>query len=280
MTAEFDKRLTPARSDLAASHLKGKIAAAAYAEGRSLQVSRGAIGLYANPVEHAGQQTQLLFGESFTAYEEKDGWVWGQADLDGYVGYARAKNFSAPQRVTHRVTALGTPLLFALDVKQGTREILPLNAKLSVAATGIRFARLSNGFFLFAAHLGPLDFAVSDWVSVAERFVEAPYVWGGKTFAGIDCSGLVQTSLEAGGIRAPRDTDMMEAALGESLPLDAPLQRGDLIFWKGHVGIMLDAERIIHANGFWMQVSIEPLRLVEERTRERESLPIRSIKRI
>jgi cell wall-associated NlpC family hydrolase len=279
VTAEYDPRLTAARPDLAASHLKGKIAAAAYAEGRTLQVSRGVIGLYASPAEHAGQQTQLLLGENFTVYEEKDGWVWGQAESDGYVGYAWAENFATPQPATHRVIALGTPLLFAPDVKQGTREILPLNAKLSVAATGERFARLSNGFYISAAHLRPLDFAVSDWVSVAERFLEAPYVWGGKTFAGIDCSGLVQTSLEAGGIRAPRDTDMMEAGIGEPLPLDAPLRRGDLIFWKGHVGIMLDAERLIHANGFWMQVSIEPLKLVDQRTRDRESLPIRTIKR-
>src|SRR5690348_5702685 len=211
VTAEYDRRLTAARPDLAASHLKGKIAAAAYAEGRTLQVSRGVIGLYASPAEHAGQQTQLLLGENFTVYEEKDGWVWGQAESYGYVGYAWAENFATPQPATHRVIALGTPLLFAPDVKQGTREILPLNAKLSVAATGERFARLSNGFYISAAHLRPLDFAVSDWVSVAERFLEAPYVWGGKTFAGIDCSGLVQTSLEAGGIRAPRDTYMMEA---------------------------------------------------------------------
>jgi cell wall-associated NlpC family hydrolase len=280
VTAEFDRRLTPARPDLAASHLKGRIAATAYAEGRPLQVSRGVVGLYANPVEYAGQQTQLLFGEPFTVYEEKNGWLWGQANTDGYVGYARAENFSAPQPVTHRVTALATPLLFAPDVKLGTREILPLNAKLAIADTGGRFARLSDGFYVCAAHLGAIDASVSDWVSVAERFLEAPYVWGGKTFAGIDCSGLVQTSLEAGGIHAPRDTDMMEAALGKSLPLDAPLQRGDLIFWKGHVGIMLDGERIIHANGFWMQVSIEPLTLVDQRTRTRESLPIRTIKRL
>lgn len=280
MTAEFDKRLTPARPDLAAAHLKGKIAAASYSEGRSLQVSRGVTGLYALPSEHAGQQTQLLFGENFRVYEEKNGWVWGQADADGYVGYACAENFSTPQPATHRVTALGTPLLFAPDVKQGTVEILPLNAKLAVAEMGEHFVRLNNGLYVFAAHLGALEFAASDWVSVAVRFVEAPYVWGGKTFAGIDCSGLVQTALEAGGIGAPRDTDMMEAGLGRALPLDAPLQRGDLIFWKGHTGIMLDAERIIHANGFWMQVSIEPLQLVDRRTRTRESLPIRSIRRI
>jgi len=121
---------------------------------------------------------------------------------------------------------------------------------------------------------------IPDWVSMAERFIGVPYVWGGKTWAGIDCSGLVQTALEAGGIASPRDTDMMEAALGAELPRDAPLKRGDLIFWKGHVGIMLDSARLIHANGFAMQVSVEPLTLVDERTQKLESLPIRTIRRI
>ena len=126
----------------------------------------------------------------------------------------------------------------------------------------------------------PIDAHAPDWVSVAEQFVGVPYLWGGKTAAGLDCSGLVQTALEAGGIASPRDTDMMEVALGLSLPLDSPLQRGDLIFWKGHVGVMLDAERLIHANGFAMQVSIEPVSKARDRTLASEGLPIRTIRRL
>ena len=280
MIAAADGRLTPGRPDLAAAHLKGKFAATAFVEGHSLQVSRGAVGLFANPLEDAGLQTQLLFGETFRIYEEKDGWAWGQADLDSYVGYAPAHAFSPPQPATHRVIALATPLFVAPDVKHGARDTLPMNAKLSIAGQGARFARLTNGRYVFAGHLAGIEFAVSDWVSVAERFIGTPYLWGGKTSGGIDCSGLVQTALEAGGIKAPRDTDMMEAELGASVAPDAPLRRGDLIFWKGHVGIMLDAERLIHANGFAMQVSVEPLQLVDERTRALEALPIRSIKRL
>lgn len=280
MTEAFDKRLTPARADLAAAHLKGKVKAGAYAEPRIMRVARGVIGLYANPDEHAGQQTQLLWGEKFKTYEKKNGWVWGQAELDDYVGYAKAECFAAPEEATHRVRTLGSPLLFAPDVKQGTRENLPMNAKLCVSESGGRFARLTNGFYVFAGHLAPIDATVADWVSVAEQFAGLPYVWGGKTSAGIDCSGLVQTALEAGGIKAPRDTDMMEAGLGNTLDSNAQLRRGDLIFWKGHVGIMLDTERLIHANGFWMQVSVEPLKLVVARTIEREQLPVRSIKRL
>jgi hypothetical protein len=280
VNADFDWRLTPARGDLAAAHLKGKIPATAYVEGRTLQVSCGVLGLYTNPGENAGQQTQLLFGETFKNYEEKNGWVWGQADLDGYVGYARAVGFSLPEPATHRVSALATPLFFAPDVKQGAREILPMNAKLPVTEPGGRFAQLTNSLYVFAGHLTPIDSAAPDWVAVAERFIGVPYVWGGKTSAGIDCSGLVQTALEAGGIKSPRDTDMMEAALGTSIAPDASHRRGDLVFWKGHVGIMLDGERLIHANGFAMQVSVEPLKLVDARTLAREGLPNRSIKRL
>lgn len=278
--AGFDPRLTPARGDLAAAHLKGQVEAAAFAEARKAQAVRAVIGLFKQPDEPSGQQTQILFGENFTIYEEKNGWVWGQSELDNYVGYARGEAFAPPETSTHRVQALATPLFVAPDVKHGARQVLPMNAKLSVADTTGRFVELTNGLFVFARHLAPRDAVISDWVSVAERFIGVPYVWGGKTWAGIDCSGLVQTALEAGGIAAPRDTDMMEMALGAELPRDAPLRRGDLIFWKGHVGIMLDSVRLIHANGFHMQASVEPLTLVDARTQELESLPIRTIRRI
>ena len=155
-----------------------------------------------------------------------------------------------------------------------------MDSALTVTREDGAFAVTREGWYVPRGHLGNLDRFETDFVEIAERFVGTPYLWGGRSSFGIDCSGLVQTCLEAGGIRAPRDTDMMEAGIGEPLPLDAPLRRGDLIFWKGHVGIMLDAERLIHANGFWMQVSIEPLKLVDQRTRDRESLPIRTIKRI
>lgn len=279
MSAGFDRRLTPARPDLAAAHLKGKVTAEAFAEGRAVQVARGVVGLYSAPAEDAGLQTQLLLGESFTVYEEKSGWVWGQAELDSYVGYAQAACFTPLVTATHRVTSLATALLRAPDVKKGAFDMLPMNAKVAVVDEGGRFARLAGGSYVFAEHLAPIEARAADWVAVAERFVGVPYLWGGKTAAGIDCSGLVQTAMEAGGLRSPRDTDMMESALGVAVPLDSKLQRGDLIFWKGHVGLMLDRERMIHANGFTMQVSIEPLAEVRERTLAGEGLPIRTIKR-
>jgi len=280
VSTKFDTRVTPARPDLAAAFLKGKVAAERYAEGRVMQAARGVVELRAAPSQNAGLHTQLLFGEHFTVFENKGGWLWGQAALDGYVGYARAEEFGEAGTGTHKVISLATPLLNAPDVKKGARDMLPMNATLSLAESGERFDRLTDGSYVFAGHLAPLGTRASDWISVAEQFVGVPYVWGGKTSAGIDCSGLVQNALQAGGIKSPRDTDMMETQLGSSVPLDADLRRGDLIFWKGHVGLMLDATRIIHANGYFMQVSIEPLALVRERTLAKESVPVRTIKRL
>jgi hypothetical protein len=280
VSANFDPRITPARPDLAAAFLYGKVNAQKFVGGSVRQVGCGVVDLRGAPSYDAGLQTQLLYGEQFTVYEDKDGWVWGQAALDGYVGYALSEHFTDPGMATHRVISLSTPLLNAPDVKMGAPDMLPMNSKLTILQGGERFVRLDDGGYVFVGHIGPLDNPISDWVAVAEQFVGVPYVWGGKTAAGIDCSGLVQNALEAGGIKSPRDTDMMEAALGASIPLDADLRRGDLIFWKGHVGLMLDSARIIHANGYFMQVSIEPLVLVRERTLAKEGVPIRTIKRL
>ena len=277
---DLDKRVTPHRPDLAAAHLEGQVNAKRFVEGRAAQVSRGVTGLHAAPTDTSGLRTQLLFGEGFTIYEDKHGWVWGQAALDGYVGYAKAEHFTVPATATHRVIALSTPLLAAPDVKKGARDMLPLNAKVALAQEDGRFARLANGAYVFAGHLAAIDAGAPDWVAVAERFVGVPYLWGGKTAAGIDCSGLVQTALEAGGITGPARYRHDGGLARDRDSLDADLKRGDLVFWKGHIGLMLDGARIIHANGHFMQVSIEPLATVRARTLEGENTPVRAIKRL
>ena len=280
MSTTYDRRITAARADLAAAHLKGVIEAERYRKGRIKQVVHAAVGLRFAPSYNATLETELLFGETFTVYELKDGWVWGQAALDSHVGYAPADAFgevAAPP--THRVTARATPLLTAADVKQPSRAILPMNAKFHVAEPGERFTLLADGAYIFSSHIAPIDARASDWLAVAETFLSVPYLWGGKTFAGIDCSGLIQTSLEAAGISAPRDTDLMENALGQSIALDAPLQRGDLIFWKGHMAALLDSDRLIHASGHHMQVVIENFAIARKRIFG-DGLPVRTIKRL
>jgi len=276
-----DPRLTPARPDFAAEELRGQVSAPLYARGRVKIIARGIANLRAAPKSGAGLLTQLLFGERFTVYDERDGWAWGQAALDSYVGYTRIANLADPGPApTHRVTALSTPLLPLPDVKSAARDFLPMNAKLSVTNMEGRFARVDGRGFVFAGHLAPIASAQSDWVSVAQRFLGAPYLWGGKTAAGLDCSGLVQTALEAGGIRAPRDTDMMEAALGAAVSAEsAELQRGDIVFWKGHMGVMLGSTRLLHANAFHMEVAIESLAVAVPRI-TLEVGPIRVVKRL
>jgi cell wall-associated NlpC family hydrolase len=275
--------LTPARADLAAAFLRDTVHARRYVEGTTRRVQRGVADLRKEPTDSAGLHTQLLFGDRFTVYDEQSGWAWGQAERDSYVGYLRADTLADDSvSPTHWVSALGTPVLSGAHVKTAAREILPMNAQVCVVEHHGRFARLENGCFVFAQHLAPLSERIPDWVGVAERFVGVPYVWGGKTAAGIDCSGLIQNALQAAGTAAPRDTDLLETSVGSRVPLAnarGALRRGDLIFWQGHVGVMQDRERLLHANAYFMEVTSELLADAEERILGLEG-PIRTIKRL
>lgn len=269
-----DKRLTPARSDLAAAHLKGRVDAARYAEGETCSVIRGRTALRAQPSDGAPQDSELLWGETVTVYERKNGWAWVQAKLDSYVGYAREAALGPAAGSDAQVVLPLTPLLSAPDVKSPLRDLLPLNAKVARERIEGGFAQVPGGFVQIRA-LAPLGHVAADFVTVAEQFLGVPYVWGGKTFQGLDCSGLIQTSLQAAGIAAPRDTDMMEQALGQAVPA-ANMKRGDLIFWKGHMGVMRDGETLLHANAFHMQVASEPLAAAIARIAK----PVTAIKRL
>ena len=192
-------------------------------------------------------------------FETTEGWAWVKASADGYVGYVPASSLSREvSSPTHRIAVPWTFMYPAPDIKSAPEVALPLNARLEVIETGERFARLRNGRFVIATHLKPVSASEADFVAVAETFLHAPYLWGGKTAAGLDCSGLLQTALHAAGRACPRDTDMQERELGIALNDLGALRRGDLLFWKGHVGIMVDAVRLLHANGFHMQVVVEP----------------------
>jgi cell wall-associated NlpC family hydrolase len=254
----YDKRLTAARADLAASDLKGRIDAAAYADGTAMVGSAGKTWIRRRPAADAPVETELLFGETFTVYEIKDGFAWGQAALDAYVGYVVAADLAAPGLLpTHRVNAASTFVYAAPDLKSPVLATLPLNA-LATPGHG-EYAELATGGYAFAGHLTPLAERAPDFVAVAERFQGVPYLWGGRTPLGCDCSGLVQAALAIAGIAAPRDTDMQEAALGRPLADGEDLQRGDLVFWKGHVGILQDADTLLHANAHRMLTASEPL---------------------
>jgi len=250
-----DRRVTPARADLAAAHLKGKVDAPRFADGETFAIGVGRASLRVRPSDDAARDSELLFGETFTVYDCKDGWAWGQAANDLYVGYVREVALTKPFAVEAKVSALIAPVFAAADLKTSVRDLLPMNAAVPVAAREGDYVNVGVGF-VHQRHLA-LE-TEKDFVTIAEHFLGMPYVWGGKTAAGLDCSGLIQTALQAVGKAAPRDTDMMEKALGEEIALGA-VRRGDLVFWKGHMGVMLDEKRLLHANAFHMMVAIEPL---------------------
>lgn len=270
-----DRRVTPARPDLAASHLKGAVEAPRFADGERFSIAVGRASLRARPSGDAAQDSELLFGEIFTVYDRAHGWAWGQAANDLYVGYVREEALAAPFVPQAKVGALLAPLFPAPDLKTPVCDLLPMNAAVAVLEQSGDYVRIAEGRYLHQRHLAPAD---KDFVTVAERFLGVAYVWGGKTAAGLDCSGLVQTALQATGKAAPRDTDMMEKALGESVPLSG-LQRGDLVFWKGHMGVMLDEDWLLHANAYHMEVAIE---LLEGATARIEKIagPVTSVRRL
>lgn len=264
MTTTFDPRLTPARPDLAAAHLQGQVTADRFVDGVVYQVTAGVAPIRRAPAGDAMQETQTLLGETFTVYEERDGFGWGQSGQDGYVGWVDMAALSAPVLTpTHRVNALRTYVFSEANLKSAPLFLASLNSKVTVTGSEGKFSACERAGWIYTDHLDPLGAAPeTDFVSVAERFLHAPYFWGGKESLGCDCSGLIQTALERCGIAALRDTDMMERSLGTPIAFSADLnalERGDLVFWKGHVGVMRDPHTLLHANAYHMAVASEPL---------------------
>jgi cell wall-associated NlpC family hydrolase len=276
----FDPRVTPARPDLAARHLQGKIAAAAYVDGHWSLVLEPSVPVRPHPSPDAILETEALMGERVCVYETTDeGWCWGQLEADGYVGYLPANALAAATMMpTHKVAAIRTLMFPGPSIHLTPIAAPPLGAKLSIVSEDERFAATASGAYVPVKHLAPLDRFEADFVAVAERFLGVPYLWGGKTSLGVDCSGLVQVALAACGIAAPRDSDLQEQALGARLKGD-DYQRGDLMFWRRHVAIIRDRHTLLHANAYAMAVTIEPIADVLARVRDGHGDPT-SIKRL
>lgn len=252
-----DPRLTPARGDLAARHLQGRVAADRFVAGETFEVRDPQAPLRRAPAPDAPLETEALMGERVMVYETSDeGWAWGQLESDGYVGYLPANALGRPGAApTHKVAVVRTLVFPGPSIKLPPAAALPFGARVAIAREDGALAVTAAGGFVPARHLARLEARADDAVAVAERFLGAPYLWGGKTGLGIDCSGLVQVALAACGIACPRDSDMQERAFPAATE---PLRRGDLLFWRGHVAIARDAASIIHANAFHMAVTIEP----------------------
>jgi cell wall-associated NlpC family hydrolase len=278
----LDKRLNAYRNDLADVRLKGEVDAPQFREGSLMQMNAPIATLHRAPAPDAPQETQVLFGETMRVFDIAEGWTWVQLQRDGYVGYLQQEFLSSKiHEATHHVTVPSTLLYTKPSIKTQPVQYLPINAQLSATAMQDQFMELATGGFIFADHAKAIATKQTDFVAVAEQFLNTPYLWGGKSAHGIDCSGLVQTSLHACGMACPRDADMQEQELGSPLLINNidGVKRGDLIFWAGHVGIMQNETTLLHASGHQMLVVSEPLATVNDRTKA-QGKAITRIKRL
>ena len=272
LKTSLDPRVTPWRADLAAKHLEGKVKATRFVEGRLMEIAAPLAPLRREPRPDAALDSEALKGERVTVYDANaEGWAWAQLAADHYVGWLPSAALAPPGPApTHKVAALRTFVFPGPSIKLSPSEALPFGAALNIVRIEDRLAVTPSGGYVPAAHLVPIGDNESDFVTVAERFVGTPYLWGGKTALGLDCSGLVQIALSTCGWLCPRDSDMQEGALGAIVDHRASsfkFERGDLIFWSGHVAIARDHESLVHANAFHMAVAIESAREVIARIR-------------
>ena len=262
----FDKRITPIKDGMTDQALEGVVRARSFVVGEVLTCAAPSFSILAQPDDGAEQWDQLLLGERFKVLERKHDYYWGQALRDGYVGYVRVEALTRDWFVpTHYVNSLRTFVFSRADLKSPIVYDLSLNSLISVSTNpshkDAKFSYINDMGWVFSAHLSSFERFSTDMVSVAERYIEAPYQWGGRESIGLDCSGLVQQALYACGRACPRDTDM-QIEMGKALEIGPDLKglrRGDLVFWKGHVAIMIDESRIIHANAYHMKVTVEAL---------------------
>lgn len=264
----MDPRIHAYRPDLAAERLRGQVDAPRFAKGSPAYVRVPTVTVNGEPSSTARATSQLLLGETVTIYDQADGWAWVQAEADNYVGYVPSSALS-PGRLmaTHRIGRSRTLAFAEPDYQSPVVAELSLLSQVRVEGESGRYVELAGVGWTAAEHLWPVDELAADPVAVALSLVGTPYRWGGRSGFGIDCSGLVQVALAACGISAPRDSDQQSKVVGEPVPTDSPWQRGDLLFWPGHVGIVLDpaVPSVLHASSVPLAVVIEPYPEVQSR---------------
>jgi cell wall-associated NlpC family hydrolase len=274
-----DRRLTPFNDRVAAKHLAGLVDAAEFVDGWSMQIAVPVADLRVDP-KSASRDRQLLFGEQVKVFEIKDGLAFCQADKDGYVGYVSDAHFAEPVDTTHFVSVAATHIYPSADLKKPETALLSFGAKVRVVAGIGNFFETDAGHFIPRPHVRPIKVPMADPATVAQLFFGTPYLWGGNSYNGIDCSGLVQAAMLASGNPCPADSDLQQVTLGRPLSDDEAIERGDLLFWKGHVALTVDSETMIHASGHHMAVVYEPIADAIARILEQDGGPVTSKKRL
>lgn len=277
----LDHRLNIYRPDLADERLRGVVEARRFTSGKPMQVAAPVLDLRAEPNARSGPQTQILLGDRVQVFEEKDGWCWVQAERDGYTGYVPAESLEQPGPAhTHVVMVPRTFVYPGADLRFPITRALSLGAQVRVVGSaetrGTHYSLLESGEAIITKHLAPIDEPASDYVAIAETLLHTPYLWGGTSGFGIDCSGLVQLCLRVAGRNVLRDADMQQKSIGEVIDPGADysgLKRGDLVFWKGHAAICQTPDMLIHASGHTMSVTLEPVREAIERIAYLYDLP-------
>ena len=272
-----DRRLTPANTRVAAAHLKGRVEAAQFVDGTWRQISVPVADILSAP--YGPRDRQALYGEHILVLEEHDGHAFGQAAKDGYVGYINADHLAPMQEPTHWVSTPATHLYTMSDFKSREAMALSFGSYLTIVAAHERFLETSHGHFVPKQHVREVGAMFSDPIDVAALFLGSPYLWGGNSREGLDCSALVQASLLACGISCPADSDMQEDTLG-NLTNDTEMKRGDLLFWKGHVAMVVDSKTMVHANAGAMATVCEPIKDGIERIKEQGDGPVTSHRRL
>lgn len=259
-----DPRRNAYSNELANAKLEGQVGAERFAHGKIMSIVVPVAGMYATPNTTASLINQAILGDQVNVFEIKDGWAWGQLEKDEYVGYLPEKNLvDGGFDATHRVSVPASFFYPEPDIKSQPATRVFMNSQIEIVGVERDWAKTKDGKFIFAKHICSVDQFGADPVSEAEKFLNAPYLWGGSTLDGLDCSALVQQAYHACGKPCPRDTDMIETDIGSQG--HNSFARGDLVFWDGHIGMMVDEKRMIHANGHHMAVVIEDFTEAEQR---------------
>jgi len=249
-----DPRLTPANGRVACESLRGQLPADAYVSGAARQVLVPVANLLRAP--DGARDRQLLMGEPVRVLEDHEGWSFVQASKDGYCGYLLSDTLGAADPASHWISAPSSHAYEEANFKSRDLVALSFGSLITVTKMHARFAETSIGF-VPRQHVRVVGEVEKNPTQVARLFLGTPYLWGGNSRFGIDCSGLIQASLSACGIACAGDSDMQEKALGRDVTGN-PVS-GDLLFWKGHVAMLLDSKTLIHANAHHMAVVLEGL---------------------